>query len=89
MGTCIFCNGKSEHAIGAKGKGICLDCLIQLKKIEYQHSGEVMKKVLPLNLKKLLQQAKSVTGQISTTDVPPAQQDLIRKAKVVMKTLKI
>lgn len=88
MANCIFCNVTTEHSIGKKGKSICLNCLIELKKFEFKHRDSIIKKALPGNLKEIILDAKDTINKMPVEKLNERDKEIIKKAKETMQTIK-
>lgn len=81
MNKCIFCDKKTEYSIGNKGKSICLDCLIEFKKLELKYKDVIVQKVLPSNIKNMIKDARNVIEKIPVDKLDNRDKELLKKAK--------
>lgn len=80
MPHCIFCEMKVPHAVGGD-RSVCLDCLVELRRFEFEHAPEVMQRVLPERVIEALRRLRDVDPQRAQD--PAVQAQMKRDLEIV------
>lgn len=84
MPHCIFCDTRVPHTV-AGDRSVCLNCLIELRRFEFEHAPEVMQRVLPQRVLDALRRLRDIDPDQVKDDA--TRQQMRRDLQIVQEVI--
>ena len=87
MPQCIFCNRPTSTEIyQGSNRSLCLDCVVEVRRFEYENREEIVRRILPDNMIAALRRLKTSDPK-QFADDPAKEAQMHRDLDIINKSL--